>query len=206
MVAGLLFFWGAGEELSWGQHILKFGTPDWLAEINGQRETNLHNINKKFFDRTYERLVLLLAVSTTFLHVRLKSTLLGFQVPGVLLNLAFLVLPICRRFHHVTPDVWQLGGVAFAFYALRAVKSRDREILAACAMIVFTVPSVAYLNWHYGPALDSYGTNIFHEVRETAFAFLCLVYALQLSRATRSHTEAPETRQELGPRLAIDQR
>ncbi len=34
----------AGEEISWGQKILMFETPDSLAEINKQREFNIHNI------------------------------------------------------------------------------------------------------------------------------------------------------------------
>jgi len=38
----LLFFFGAGEEISWGQRIFGWGTPDALD--NGQHETNLHNL------------------------------------------------------------------------------------------------------------------------------------------------------------------
>jgi hypothetical protein len=38
---GLFFL--AGEEASWGQHWLRFGTPDSWAERNLQGETNLHN-------------------------------------------------------------------------------------------------------------------------------------------------------------------
>ena len=34
----------AGEEVSWGQRLLGVGTPDALAEVNVQGETNLHNI------------------------------------------------------------------------------------------------------------------------------------------------------------------
>lgn len=37
----------AGEEISWGQHLGFWGhedVPDWLAEVNDQQETNLHNI------------------------------------------------------------------------------------------------------------------------------------------------------------------
>jgi predicted membrane protein len=41
-LAGALFF-GAGEEVSWGQRALQLETPDWLAEVNTQKEINLHN-------------------------------------------------------------------------------------------------------------------------------------------------------------------
>lgn len=33
----------AGEEISWGQQILKWDTPEYWANINDQNETNLHN-------------------------------------------------------------------------------------------------------------------------------------------------------------------
>jgi len=33
----------AGEEISWGQHILEWSTPEFWAQVNDQRETNLHN-------------------------------------------------------------------------------------------------------------------------------------------------------------------
>ncbi len=38
-------FFTAGEELSWGQHFFGWSTPESLAAINKQQETNLHNIN-----------------------------------------------------------------------------------------------------------------------------------------------------------------
>lgn len=35
----------AGEECSWGQWYFKWGTPESFAQINDQKETNLHNIS-----------------------------------------------------------------------------------------------------------------------------------------------------------------
>lgn len=47
-------FFVAGEELSWGQWIFHWGTPDMLTEINRQQETNLHNIvNPRIYDVLY---------------------------------------------------------------------------------------------------------------------------------------------------------
>jgi hypothetical protein len=40
----LVFLIGAGEEISWGQRILGISTPEGLAGVNAQRETNLHNL------------------------------------------------------------------------------------------------------------------------------------------------------------------
>ncbi|MHC2993558.1 hypothetical protein OB13_18980 [Pontibacter sp. HJ8] len=43
-VAALVFFFGFGEEISWGQRILGFDTPEELQKINNQNEFSLHNI------------------------------------------------------------------------------------------------------------------------------------------------------------------
>lgn len=39
---GCIYF--GGEEASWGQHYFGWGTPEALAAVNAQQETNLHNI------------------------------------------------------------------------------------------------------------------------------------------------------------------
>lgn len=44
----LIFFIGMGEEISWGQRIFNFGTPEYFKERNIQDEFNLHNLD--FFD------------------------------------------------------------------------------------------------------------------------------------------------------------
>ncbi len=46
MTAACVYF--AGEELSWGQHLFGWATPDYLAGINDQNETNLHNVSSWF--------------------------------------------------------------------------------------------------------------------------------------------------------------
>ena len=43
-VIALLFFFGAGEEISWGQRIFEIETPRFFAEKNIQNEMNLHNL------------------------------------------------------------------------------------------------------------------------------------------------------------------
>ena len=41
----ILFFFAFGEEISWGQRILNFATPESLKKLNMQEEFNLHNID-----------------------------------------------------------------------------------------------------------------------------------------------------------------
>ena len=47
----LLFFFGAGEEISWGQRIFGIAQPEILAEQNVQDELNIHNL--AFFENSY---------------------------------------------------------------------------------------------------------------------------------------------------------
>lgn len=45
IVLALLCLTAFVEETSWGQHLVKFQTPESVARVNFQRETNLHNLN-----------------------------------------------------------------------------------------------------------------------------------------------------------------
>ncbi|MFT3680275.1 MAG: hypothetical protein QM791_08365 [Ferruginibacter sp.] len=49
---GLLMFVAAGEELSWGQHIFNFHTPESIDKMNVQHEFNFHNL--EFFNGVYK--------------------------------------------------------------------------------------------------------------------------------------------------------
>jgi len=55
-------FYFAGEELSWGQHFIGWGTPEILKVINDQSETNIHNIIPFFDQVPRTALVILTAV------------------------------------------------------------------------------------------------------------------------------------------------
>ena len=48
----LLFFVAFGEEISWGQRIFGWSTPESLAKVNYQQETNIHNLD--FFTFKHE--------------------------------------------------------------------------------------------------------------------------------------------------------
>jgi len=43
LTLAILFFFVAGEEISWGQRLFNWGTPDWM-ESNVQKETTIHNL------------------------------------------------------------------------------------------------------------------------------------------------------------------
>ncbi len=175
--AGVLFFWAAGEEISWGQHMLGTTTPDWLKAVNDQNETNLHNINKKFFDRWLERMTFLLAVTTSILHLRGKDRLFGFKMPLNSLCLAFLLLPIYRKLGDWNQDVWPIGYLFFIIYPFLAIRNKNKTLALQCFCFCLTTFIVWYFhhhNWHH---LFGDGGNILHEIRETCFALLCIAFS-----------------------------
>lgn len=43
-LAGAVFVFGMGEEISWGQRLFGVQTPEFFAKHNAQNETNLHNL------------------------------------------------------------------------------------------------------------------------------------------------------------------
>lgn len=45
LLMALVLFFFAGEEISWAQRLLGFGTPEALVDANAQNEANLHNVN-----------------------------------------------------------------------------------------------------------------------------------------------------------------
>lgn len=47
-LAAVCCFYVAGEEISWGQHLLQWSTPEYWTHINDQQETNLHNTSSWF--------------------------------------------------------------------------------------------------------------------------------------------------------------
>jgi hypothetical protein len=47
-LATLACFYVAGEEVSWGQHLLQWNTPEYWRAVNDQAETNLHNTSSWF--------------------------------------------------------------------------------------------------------------------------------------------------------------
>ncbi len=44
LLLAIVFFFGFGEEISWGQRIFNLETPEQWKEVNWQGETNLHNL------------------------------------------------------------------------------------------------------------------------------------------------------------------
>src|SRR5690349_2840814 len=96
----LIFFFGAGEEISWGQRILGFQTPESLSQVNKQEEFNLHNLSaweaSKFLDpdRLFDLFWFLFAVLTPAVALVVPSfkKFAGQFVPIVFWGMSLLFL------------------------------------------------------------------------------------------------------------------
>ncbi len=100
-LAALGCFYVGGEEISWGQHFLNWGTPSYWAALNDQEETNLHNTSAWFDQKP--RLLLEIGVIVgglllPFYHRVTKKNLPAWLAritpPARLWFVAFLVLVI----------------------------------------------------------------------------------------------------------------
>jgi hypothetical protein len=80
LLLAVLFIFGAGEEMNWGQVWLAFKTPEALKAINSQNAFNLHNINS---------------------HLVNHFATLFFVAYGAVLSILFLLVRevayVCRR-------------------------------------------------------------------------------------------------------------
>ncbi len=79
-VLAVVFIFGAGEEISWGQRIFHFSSGEFFMENNTQGETNLHNlmvhgfkINKLIFGQLLTVLLVIHLFLTPYLYAKLQG-------------------------------------------------------------------------------------------------------------------------------------
>ncbi len=75
-LAALCCFYVAGEEVSWGQHIWDWATPEFWSEVNDQQETNLHNTSSWFDQKPRLLLILAIVIGTMIIPLLKKYNLL----------------------------------------------------------------------------------------------------------------------------------
>ncbi len=106
LAAGLVFM--IGEELSWGQRIFEWGTPETLADANKQAETNLHNIYG--VGDTFKWIQMLAGAYGAFLPFAMRRVPearraeLTWIVPAWPLALYFAPMFVWRVYRNVFPD------------------------------------------------------------------------------------------------------
>ena len=178
ILGGIVLVFAAGEEISWGQRIFNFATPDFLIGVNERNEFNVHNIAYDVFDGIYRNGALLLCLITCVALFFRKDRLLGMPLPSILLMLSFLLMLSYQRTAAFV-DVLDFISftekgllLLFAIYALLSRKSR--LFIPAVASLALLI-AVSYINYR-GAGLG----NRINEVREYLFSVACLFYALEL--------------------------
>lgn len=120
----LLFFFGAGEEISWGQRIFGIESTAYFLQHNAQQEMNLHNmvigeikINKLIFSKILTGILVIYLLILPVAYRKsgqLKNLMAKFAVPlvrwhhslaFVIATLAIFAMPSSRK--------WELYELAF---------------------------------------------------------------------------------------------
>ena len=128
LMIALVFLFGTGEEISWGQRIFNVESSEYFLENNAQGETNLHNmvvkgkkVNKIIFSQLLTVVLIIYLIFTPLLYRKydfIKNLADMFAVPIVkwqhtiafLLSTAFITfMPSTRKW-----EVYELAfGVIF---------------------------------------------------------------------------------------------
>lgn len=136
---GILGLLVAGEEWSWGQHFFGWQTPEWLADINKQQETNFHNAAENLLDQKPRAVfiftTLLLGFIVPLLRPRLtwldRYPLIDWLLPGRFMIPTTLVMILPRVIERF--QVWFDTSLTAEFI----VTTRDYQELQELFISVF---------------------------------------------------------------------
>lgn len=109
---GILALLIAGEEWSWGQHFFGWQAPEWLAAVNSQQETNLHNVAHGPLDQQPRAVASIVILVFGFLVPVFRRRLVWFDrlpvfdwlLPGRLLIPTSLIVVLPRVIDRI--QVW----------------------------------------------------------------------------------------------------
>ncbi|XHP74718.1 hypothetical protein KCTC52924_02480 [Arenibacter antarcticus] len=125
----ILFLFGAGEEISWGQRIFEVASSDFFLENNAQGETNLHNlvvgekkINKLIFSQLLFAVMFLYLIVSPILYRKqtwFKNLADSFAVPIVKWHhtIAFLITTVFVALNPAN-RTWEVYEFAFGLLFL----------------------------------------------------------------------------------------
>lgn len=124
LLIALIFLFGAGEEISWGQRIFNVESSEYFLENNAQGETNLHNmvvdgkkVNKIIFSQLLTVVLIIYLIITPILYRKydfIKNLADMFAVPIVKWHhtIAFLLSTVLITFMPSNRK-WELYELAF---------------------------------------------------------------------------------------------
>ena len=175
------FMFVAGEEISWGQRIFGFDTPENLMNINLQNEFTIHNIKiEKYYlvsvlGRIYQYGTFVFCIITFVAFSCNKKTIFGIPLPSIPLMLGFLVM-LSSTFLTYDLIMRKEFLLIFIIYTLLS-KQISLMVYATATMILITVVPYTY---RYDDGIIYSG-----EIQEFLFGLCCFFYSLELLYAQR---------------------
>ena len=145
VLLALVFIFGALEEVSWGQRLFGWSTPEGLASVNDQQETTLHNITS--FNQVLPTVIfvasLLALVGAAFRaishHHRLVTTA-DFILPSLVIFPAVLIIATWVGGLESFPG--NILELAIPALDLRPGGSEVPEVLMGLAICLYTYANV----------------------------------------------------------------
>ena len=141
----LLMFIFAGEEISWGQRIFGFATPEVIQQSNTQNEFNIHNLAvvDSFLGGKYRYLSIMMLTTGLILPLAVLNTwgrkicqFFAFPVSPLRYALLFVGAYVFGKYYHAFPPE-SVSERSLAFVA-----DETRELVMAIAMTCFALHGV----------------------------------------------------------------
>ena len=179
VLGGMMMLFFAGEEISWGQRIIGFETPDFLVDLNYQSEFNIHNIRVFNYDYIFilQRHVLLaLCIAGSAAFFSRKDRVFGIPLPPIVLTLAVLALmsfAFAGRvgFMEILSFIVSAHRGLLLLLLLFALFSQNVRLFIATAASMSLALSVSYL-------VNQNEYINYLEVYEYLLSVICFIYAL----------------------------
>ncbi len=177
----------AGEEISWGQRLFEWETPDFMMSLNQQGESNLHNIETEWFGELGNRVTAFLCAVTAIAICLRQNRLFGIPLPSLPLLLGILSAQI--YYLSLFDSQFAFEYLLLLLLGVFGLISRRPWWLVMVAAPLILNQAIAHIyavnnirSVHYDP----------HEVYEYLRGLVCLFYAFELLLAQRrSVTQLP---------------
>jgi hypothetical protein len=138
ILLGIAWFFFAMEEISWGQRILDFTSPELFLKYNFQQEYNFHNFLNPVVDSVYIIINLALLIlltsaknfsflqkfyqSSGFFVISRSSEKFALWLFPCMLVMTFIFLPIGQQPHEFVEQQWAILGFCISFLTLKELK------------------------------------------------------------------------------------
>lgn len=176
------------EEISWGQHIFKWATPDEF-EGNLQDETNFHNFYTNRFEFIYYSTAFfafsIIPLIVTTLYSGLANQI-RFYVPPVSFGIAaFPVTALMFENWPILPfQLYLMVAIFTVMFSLPYSRGIHRY---ACVLLLLLLTVQQPINLYYGHLLHlSFELS---EMRELVIAFTLMMYSVWLYRKVKTTSE-----------------